>query len=144
MNSTSLNTARISSVWLSAFVDRALLLSCCSAAAAAAADGADGAYAEVADASVCSGVTVLPLPDLLFEAQHADALKETRYCQPALFAFEYSLCELWRAHGVRPDAVMGHSLGEIAAACVAGCMSLADALNFTVQVSVQSNSLSCH
>ncbi|WP_156038701.1 type I polyketide synthase, partial [Actinoalloteichus caeruleus] len=47
--------------------------------------------------------------------------------QPALFAMMVSLAAVWEEHGVRPDAVIGHSQGEIAAACVAGALSLDDA-----------------
>ena len=47
--------------------------------------------------------------------------------QPALFAVMVSLAELWRHYGVEPDAVLGHSQGEIAAAHIAGALSLEDA-----------------
>jgi malonyl CoA-acyl carrier protein transacylase/SAM-dependent methyltransferase len=56
-----------------------------------------------------------------------DDLDEARHAQPAMFAIEYALAAMWRAWGVEPAGVMGHSLGEYAAACVAGVLSLADA-----------------
>ena len=54
-------------------------------------------------------------------------LARTEVAQPALFALQHALVALWRAWGIRPDAVAGHSLGEIAACCAAEALGLDDA-----------------
>ncbi|MCP4702674.1 MAG: acyltransferase domain-containing protein, partial [Gammaproteobacteria bacterium] len=55
-------------------------------------------------------------------------LKQTALTQPALFSVEYALAGLWMAWGIRPVAMIGHSIGEYVAACLAGVFSLKDAL----------------
>ena len=68
----------------------------------------------------------IPLLDVMFDAVHSAALKEARYTQPALFAVEWATAQMWEAWGLGAVAVAGHSLGEFAAAAVAGLLPLAD------------------
>jgi amino acid adenylation domain-containing protein len=74
----------------------------------------------------------LDLRPLLHAADDEEAaarqLQQTRIAQPALFVVEYALARLWMDWGVTPQALLGHSIGEYVAACLAGVMSLADAL----------------
>ena len=79
-------------------------------------------------AEILDPVMDLPLLPLLFEEANSATLRATRYAQPALFAVEWGLSALWKSWGVVPDVVLGHSLGEYVAACVAGCFSLEDGL----------------
>ncbi|WUN10419.1 type I polyketide synthase [Micromonospora zamorensis] len=65
--------------------------------------------------------------NLLEVLRSDDPLERVDVVQPVLWAVHVSLAEVWRAKGVMPDAVIGHSQGEIAAACVAGVLSLSDA-----------------
>ncbi|ESA33592.1 polyketide synthase family protein [Leptolyngbya sp. Heron Island J] len=72
----------------------------------------------------------VPLLELLYatDKETAARLHQTAYTQPALFAIEYALVQLWQSWGIQPTVVMGHSVGEYVAACVAGVFSLADGL----------------
>lgn len=68
-------------------------------------------------------------PDDDFRQQASELLLQTAYTQPALFAFEYALASQWMEWGIQPHAMVGHSIGEYVAACLAGVFSLEDALS---------------
>ncbi|NEO38509.1 MAG: SDR family NAD(P)-dependent oxidoreductase [Moorea sp. SIOASIH] len=74
----------------------------------------------------------VPLLEAIYpkDAQKSSSslLDQTAYTQPALFAIEYALAKLWESWGIKPNVVMGHSVGEYVAACVAEVFSLEDGL----------------
>jgi acyl transferase domain-containing protein/acyl carrier protein len=74
-----------------------------------------------------SGELDRPLLEVLW-GRETDLLAQTAYTQPGLFAVEYAVAALWRSWGIEPAVVLGHSVGEYVAACVAGVYSLGDGL----------------
>jgi malonyl CoA-acyl carrier protein transacylase len=75
-----------------------------------------------------------PLLEVLYpESGTSSPLDETAYTQPALFALEYALFQLWKSWGIEPAIVMGHSVGEYTAACIAGVFSLEDGLKLIAE-----------
>ena len=69
---------------------------------------------------------LFPAPEHEDEAQ--EVLRSTQYAQPAIFAVSYAAAKLWMSLGIRPSVLLGHSVGELAAACIAEVLSLEDAL----------------
>ena len=82
-------------------------------------------YDEVAE--ICSGVLGRELKELAFDPKQDELLAETEYTQPAVFCFSYALARVLQEAGVVPEFVFGHSIGEYAAAAIAGIMQPKDA-----------------
>jgi amino acid adenylation domain-containing protein len=78
------------------------------------------------------GVTTFSLKDRLF-SKDAESLVATEVTQPAIFAIEYALAQWWMSLGVKPSALIGHSVGEFVAATVAGVMTLQDAIQLVAR-----------
>ncbi|WP_326559981.1 type I polyketide synthase [Micromonospora sp. NBC_01796] len=89
---------------------------------AATVDECDGLFAPYLDGRSVAALMFGTDPDA------ADLLDQTRYTQPALFTLEYALAAMWASWGIRPDVVLGHSIGEVAAGAVAGIFALPDAV----------------
>ncbi|OBA76806.1 polyketide synthase [Mycobacterium sp. 1554424.7] len=79
-------------------------------------------------AAAVADVLERPLLDVIFDPEGDDALRQTSYAQPALFAVEMGLARLWQSWGFEPDVVIGHSVGQYTAACIAGVFGLEDGM----------------
>jgi acyl transferase domain-containing protein/NADPH:quinone reductase-like Zn-dependent oxidoreductase/acyl carrier protein len=77
------------------------------------------------------GVATFSLVEELGRSEETSQLHRTEIAQPAIFAMQFGLAELWKSWGVHPSAVLGHSVSEIAAACVAGLFSLEQGARIT-------------
>jgi amino acid adenylation domain-containing protein/thioester reductase-like protein len=73
------------------------------------------------------------LLEIIFADKNDSTIHQTQYTQPALFAFEYALAQMWLSWGIEPHASLGHSVGEYAAACIAGVFSLEDGLRLIAE-----------
>ncbi|ART72979.1 polyketide synthase [Mycobacterium dioxanotrophicus] len=91
---------------------------------------AEPVFAETVKRCADAVADILPHPllDVMFatDAEAGERLRHTSFAQPALFAVEMGLARLWQSWGIEPDVVLGHSVGQYAAACVAGAFSLED------------------
>jgi acyl transferase domain-containing protein/NADPH:quinone reductase-like Zn-dependent oxidoreductase/SAM-dependent methyltransferase/acyl carrier protein/NADP-dependent 3-hydroxy acid dehydrogenase YdfG len=76
--------------------------------------------------------TKFSLMDELGRTEETSQMQRTEISQPAIFAMQMALAELWKSWGVHPTAVVGHSVGEVAAACVAGILTLEQAAKIIV------------
>jgi acyl transferase domain-containing protein/NADPH:quinone reductase-like Zn-dependent oxidoreductase/NAD(P)-dependent dehydrogenase (short-subunit alcohol dehydrogenase family)/SAM-dependent methyltransferase/acyl carrier protein len=73
-------------------------------------------------------LAVWSLRDILSQPEESSQIDRTEYAQPAIFGLQMGLAALWQSWGIEPDLVVGHSIGEVAAACISGALSLDDAV----------------
>ncbi|MFC2146264.1 amino acid adenylation domain-containing protein, partial [Acidobacteriota bacterium] len=83
--------------------------------------------------SDCRGGSPCPPRDCAGSPLHSDRITQTEIAQPVLFAFEYALAKLLMSWGIRPTAMIGHSIGEYTAACLSRVFSLEDALEIVTK-----------
>jgi malonyl CoA-acyl carrier protein transacylase len=83
----------------------------------------------------CEGAlgTSFDLVGALYDRERASRIDETAFAQPSIFAVEVALAQLWRSFGIEPALLIGHSLGEYAAACIAGVLSKEDGIRLLVE-----------
>ena len=102
---------------------------------------AEPVFAETVKRCADAVADILPRPllEVMFATDRetggeaGETLRHTSFAQPALFAVEMGLAGLWQSWGIEPDVVLGHSVGQYAAACVAGVLSLEDGVRLMAE-----------
>ncbi|MEW6028989.1 MAG: amino acid adenylation domain-containing protein [Chloroflexota bacterium] len=84
-------------------------------------------------ASILDPILNRSLLEIIFADKNDSTINQTQYTQPALFAFEYALAQTWLSWGIEPHALLGHSVGEYVAACIAGVFTLEDGLRLIAE-----------
>lgn len=84
--------------------------------------------AQLLEPRLLADIREVMFPDADVAEDAADRVRQTVIAQPAIFIIEYALADLWRSWGIVPAKMIGHSIGEFVAACIAGVFSLEDAL----------------
>lgn len=74
----------------------------------------------------------MELEEILFSEKYKNEINRTEFAQPALFAVQYASAKLLQSFGIYSDALIGHSIGEITAACVSGLLAFEDALKLVI------------